>query len=63
MFQLIDFIHNAFSYSFNSPDGTTYLPIRGAHVFGIQVVYRLPQMVKPLIPLIESVESIINNQD
>jgi len=44
----------AASYSYNSPDGTTFLPIADAHVFGFQLVWGRPETAKPLIPLIRS---------
>ncbi len=40
------------SYSYNTPDATTFLPIPNAHVFGVQWVYGPPEMGRPLIPLI-----------
>ena len=46
------------SYSVNSPDETTFLPIRGASVLGLQVVYGFPEMIKPLIPIVQGLEDI-----
>lgn len=40
------------SYSFNTPDAATFLPIPNAHVFGMQWIYGRPEMGRPLIPLI-----------
>lgn len=51
----------AFSYSFNSPDGTTYLPLRGASVWGMQVIYGVAEMITPLIPLIKSLDADSDN--
>jgi len=39
------------SYSYNTPDGSTFLPIPNAHVMGFQVVYGPPEMARPLVPL------------
>lgn len=44
--------HVALSYSYNVPDGTTYLPIPDAHVFGVQLVLGPPETSKPIVPLV-----------
>lgn len=46
----------ALSYSYDSPDTTTFLPIPNAHVFGVQVLIGDPEASKPLIPLVRTVE-------
>lgn len=38
------------SYSYNSPDASTFLPIPNAHVLGLQLVWGPPEMARPLIP-------------
>lgn len=38
------------SYSYNSPDASTFLPIPNAHVLGFQLVWGPPEMARPLIP-------------
>lgn len=38
------------SYSYNSPDSSTFLHIPNAHVLGLQVVWGPPEMARPLIP-------------
>mgnify|MGYP003381541333 CR=1 FL=1 len=43
------------SYSYNSPNTTTFLPIPRAHVFGLQVTVGNPQASRPLIPLVREV--------
>ncbi len=45
-----------FSYSYNSPDGTTFIPVANAHVFGLQVLFGEPETSRPLIPLVRAVE-------
>lgn len=49
-------LHLAASYSYNSPDSTTFIPIPDAHVFGFQVVFGVPETSRPLIPLIRAVD-------
>ena len=44
------------SYSYNSPDGTTFIPVANAHVFGLQVLFGAPETSRPLIPLVRAVE-------
>jgi hypothetical protein len=44
------------SYSYNSPDGTTFIPVPNAHVFGIQVLFGEPETSRPLIPLVRVIE-------
>lgn len=39
------------SYSYNTPDASTFLPIPNAHVLGIQWVFGPPEMARPLVPL------------
>lgn len=39
------------SYSYNTPDAATFLPIPNAHVLGIQWVFGPPEMARPLVPL------------
>lgn len=47
--------HFGVSYSYNSPDGSTFLPIPHAHVFGFQIVVGAPETSKPLIPIVKRV--------
>ena len=42
----------AASYSFNSPDPSTFVPLPDAHVFGLQLVLGVPETAKPLVPII-----------
>lgn len=49
-------LHVGFSYSYDSPDGVTFLPIRDAHVFGLQVVYGPPETSRPIVPLVREIE-------
>jgi len=44
------------SYSYNTPESTTFLPIPGAHVVGAQWIYGPSEMGRPLVPLIPKVE-------
>lgn len=44
------------SYSFNSPDTTTFLPIENAHVMGVQLILGYPETARPLIPLVRSAD-------
>ncbi len=46
----------AVSYSYNTPDSATFIPIPKAHVMGIQVIYGPTEVAKPLIPLVRAVE-------
>lgn len=43
------------SYSYNSPDTATFLPIPDAHVFGFQVLLGAPEAARPLVPLVRAV--------
>ncbi len=47
--------HFGVSYSYNSPDGATFIPIPKAHVFGVQVVAGVPETSKPLVPIVKPV--------
>ena len=40
------------SYSYNTPESATFLPIPNAHVIGAQWLYGLPEIGRPLIPLV-----------
>ncbi len=42
----------ALSYSFNSPDATSFVPLPNAHVFGIQFIVGVPETAKPLVPIV-----------
>ncbi|MBI5536973.1 MAG: hypothetical protein HY898_29905 [Deltaproteobacteria bacterium] len=44
------------SYSYNTPDSTTFIPIPKAHVVGVQLVYGPTEVTKPLIPLVRAVD-------
>lgn len=51
----LDFVSFGLSYSYNTPDTTTFLPLPNAHVLGFQVVFGAPEAVRPLIPLVRAV--------
>ena len=53
----------AASYSYNTPDSTTFIPIPKAHVFGVQVIYGPTEVAKPLIPLVRAVEDRNSKED
>lgn len=42
----------AASYSYNSPDASTFVPLPYAHVFGVQLVLGVPDLAKPLVPIV-----------
>lgn len=42
----------AASYSFNSPESTTFVPLAHAHVFGVQLVLGAPDLAKPIVPIV-----------
>lgn len=42
----------AASYSFNSPDSTTFVPLPYAHVFGLQIIVGAPDLAKPVVPIV-----------
>jgi len=44
----------AVSYSFNSPDATTFVPLPYAHVFGLQLIIGAPDIAKPIVPIVRS---------
>lgn len=46
----------ALSYSYNSPDNTTFLAIPQAHVFGVQIALGPSEMANPLVPLVRAVD-------
>ncbi len=48
--------HLGLSYSYDSPDGATFLPIRQAHVFGVQFVLGPPDGARPLVPLVREID-------
>lgn len=48
--------HWAVSYSYNSPDSTTFIPLPRAHVIGLQVVAGVPETSRPLIPMIRAAD-------
>ncbi len=48
-------MHFGLAYSYNSPDGSTFLPIPNAHVFGFQFVAGVPETSKPIIPIVREV--------
>jgi hypothetical protein len=48
--------HYTLSHSFNSPDRTTFLPVRGIHVFGFKIAYGIPELTRPLIPMITRIK-------
>jgi hypothetical protein len=39
------------SYSFNSPDSSTFVPLPNAHVIGISVMVGLPEALPPPVPI------------
>lgn len=49
-------VHFAASYSYNSPDSTTFIPLPHAHVFGLQLVMGVPETSRPLIPMIRAAD-------
>lgn len=40
------------SYSFNSPESDTFVPLPYAHVFGVQFVLGVPDVAKRLVPIV-----------
>ncbi len=42
----------AASYSYNSPESSTFVPLPYAHVFGLQFVLGVPEIAKPLVPIV-----------
>lgn len=44
------------SYSYNTPESATFLPIPNAHVIGAQWIYGPPEMGRPLVPLMAKEE-------
>jgi len=44
------------SYSYNSPDTLTFLPIHNAHVLGLQLCAGPTEMANPLVPLVRAVD-------
>jgi hypothetical protein len=44
------------SYSYNSPDASTFIPIPYAHVFGFQIVGGDASAARPLIPYVRAAE-------
>ena len=40
------------SYSFNSPESDTFVPLPYAHVFGAQVIVGVPDVAKRLVPIV-----------
>ncbi len=49
--------HVAASYSYSVPDGTTYIPIPDAHVFGVQLVFGAAETSKPIVPLVRGLDA------
>lgn len=49
--------HFAASYSYSVPDGTTWLPIPRAHVFGVQWVLGAPETSKPIVPIVRGLDA------
>jgi hypothetical protein len=47
----------AFTHSYNSPDRATFLPFSDVHVYGFQVIYGISDIIKPLIPMIRSLDN------
>lgn len=44
------------SYSYNSPEAETFVPLPYAHVFGVQVILGVPEVAKPLVPIVRRKE-------
>jgi hypothetical protein len=44
----------AASYSFNSPESDTFVPLPYAHVFGAQVIIGVPDVAKRLVPIVRA---------
>lgn len=40
------------SYSFDSPDSTTFVPLPQAHVFGVQLLLGAPEIAKSVVPIV-----------
>lgn len=47
------------SYSYNSPDSLTFLPVPDAHVLGIQVAYGNPMALPPPVPNLRYPEELL----
>lgn len=43
------------SYSYNSPDNTTFIPLQKMHVFGIQFIFGKRETARPVVPYAASV--------
>ncbi len=46
----------ALSYSYNSPDTATFIPLPYAHVVGVQAVLGVPEVAKSLVPIVRAKE-------
>jgi hypothetical protein len=44
------------SYSYNSPETLTFLPLPYAHVFGFQFIVGVPETGKPVVPIVRATE-------
>ncbi|MBI3205805.1 MAG: hypothetical protein HYZ29_29990 [Myxococcales bacterium] len=44
------------AYSYNTPDGSTFLPLPRAHVFGGQFILGVPDIAKSVVPIIRAKE-------
>ncbi|MEB2312438.1 MAG: hypothetical protein OZ921_04650 [Sorangiineae bacterium] len=42
----------AASYSYDSPDASTFIPLPYAHVFGLQIIVGAPDIAKPVVPIV-----------
>lgn len=49
----------ALSYSYNSPDSGTFLPIPDVHVIGFQIVYGPVEMARPLLPIMPPASELV----
>lgn len=43
------------SYSYNSPDNVTFLPLPGLHVFGVQLIWGARETAKKLFPYVSGI--------
>jgi hypothetical protein len=51
----------ALSYSYNSPDSATFLPLPDTHVIGFQIVYGPVEMARPLLPIMPSARDLVGH--
>jgi hypothetical protein len=49
--------HVSVSYSYNSPESATFVPLPKAQVFGLQLVLGVPELAKQVVPIVRPVSS------